>query len=78
MIGCRKPSFLLPVRVLGARFRNVFLTYLRKAYREGKLRFHGEMAGLASPVAFEALCRRAQRIKWVVYIKPPFGGRNRY
>jgi len=73
-IDCRKPSFLLPVRVLGARFRNVFLTYLRKAYREGKLRFHGEMADLAKPGAFEALCRKAGRIKWVVHAKPPFGG----
>ena len=32
------------------------------------------MAGLARPAAFEALCRRARRIKWVVYAKPPFGG----
>jgi len=25
-IGCRKPSFLLPIEVLGRRFRNVFLS----------------------------------------------------
>jgi hypothetical protein len=73
-IGCRKPSFLLPVRVLSVRFRNVFLTYLRKAYREGKLHFHGELAGLAKPGAFEAQCRKAEKIKWVVHAKPPFGG----
>ena len=73
-VGCRKQSFFLPVHVLGVRFRNVFLTYLRKAFREGKLRFHGEMAALAKPAAFEALCRRAQRKKWVVHSKPPFGG----
>jgi Putative transposase/Transposase zinc-binding domain len=72
--GCRKPSFFLPVQVLSSRFRNLFLTYLRKAFRDGKLRFHGEMAGLAKPAAFEALCRRAKRIKWVVFVKPPFGG----
>jgi hypothetical protein len=73
-VGCRKQSFFLPVHVLGVRFRNVFLSYLRKAFREGKLRFHGEMAALAKPAAFEALCRRAQRKKWVVHSKPPFGG----
>jgi hypothetical protein len=67
-VGCRKQSFFLPVQVLGVRFRNVFLTYLRKAFREGKLRFHAE------PAAFEALCRQAQRKKWVVHAKPPFGG----
>jgi hypothetical protein len=70
-VGCRKQSFFLPVQVLGVRFRNVFLTYLRKAFREGKLRFHGETT------AFEALCRRAQRRKWVVHAKPPFGGPQR-
>ena len=32
------------------------------------------MAGLAKPTAFEALCHRAKRIKWVVFVKPPFGG----
>jgi len=32
------------------------------------------MAGLAQPAAFEALCRQAGRIKWVVFVKPPFGG----
>jgi len=73
-IGCRRPSFLLPVEVLGSRFRNVFLSYLGKAFEEGKLRFHGEIAGLANPTTFAALCHRAKRIKWVVHAKPPFGG----
>jgi len=73
-VGCRKPSFLLPNEVLGSRFRNVFLDYLQTAFQEGKLRFHGEMASLAKPAAFQALCRRAKKLKWVVYAKPPFGG----
>ena len=73
-ISCRKSSFLLPVQVLGSRFRNVFLTYLRKAFEDGKLRFHGEMAALNGPHAFEALCRRAEKVKWVVFAKAPFGG----
>jgi hypothetical protein len=72
-IGCRT-SFFLPVRVLSSRFRNVFLVHLRKAFRDGKLRFHGEMASLARPEAFEALCRQAGRSNWVVFAKPPFGG----
>ena len=57
------------MEVLGCRFRNVFLIYLKKAFQEGKLRFHGEMAGLAKPAAFEVLCRRAKKIKWVVFAK---------
>jgi hypothetical protein len=73
-IGCPKRSFFLPVRVLSSRFRNVFLTHLRKAFREGKLHFHGEMADLAQPAAFEALCRQAEGTPWVVFAKAPFGG----
>jgi len=72
-IGCGE-SFFLPVRVLSCFFRNRFLTYLAESFREGKLQFHGEMSPLANPAAFEALCREAKRIKWVVYAKPPFGG----
>jgi hypothetical protein len=73
-VACRNSSFLLPVQVLGSRFRNVFLNYLRSAFKEGRLKFHGETAQLAKPAVFEALCRRAGRIKWVVYAKAPFGG----
>jgi Putative transposase len=70
---CRH-SFFLPVRVLSSVFKKKFLIYLRNSFCRGKLKFHGEMAGLAKPTAFEALCRKAKRIDWVVYAKPPFGG----
>jgi Putative transposase len=73
-IGCKKKSFFLPVKVLSSRFRRLFLIYLRKAFLQGRLRFHGAMADLAQPAAFEALCQQAGRIKWVVFVKPPFGG----
>lgn len=73
-IGCTKKSFFLPVKVLSRRFRNLFLTYLREAFQAGRLKFHGEVAALAQPAAFEALCCAAKRIKWVVFAKPPFGG----
>ncbi len=75
-IGCKSKSFFLPVKVLSARFRNLFLKYLKNAYQDGKLMFHGEMAGLGQPSAFETMCRQAQRAKWVVFAKPPFGGRE--
>jgi hypothetical protein len=39
-IGCKKPSFFLPVRVLSSRFRRLFLTYLRESFRQGRLKFH--------------------------------------
>jgi hypothetical protein len=73
-IGCKKQSFFLPVEVLSSRFRNLFLIYVREAFQAGRLKFHGEMAGLARPATFEALCRQVRRIKWIVFVKPPFGG----
>lgn len=72
-VSCRD-SFFLPVRVLSRLFRRKFLIYLSNSFRQGKLKFHGEMAGLSQPGAFDALCRQANRIDWVVYAKPPFGG----
>ena len=73
-IGCRKKSFFLPVKVLSSRFRTLFLKYLRKAFKAGRLTFCGELAGLANQSAFETLCRTAKQTKWVVFAKPPFGG----
>ena len=75
-IPCRKyrKSFLLPVKVLSAFFRKRFLIHLRRAFQKGKLHFHGELASLAQPAAFEALCQKAADVKWVVYAKRPFGG----
>jgi hypothetical protein len=67
-------SFFLPVEVLSARFRNTFLIYLREAFHKGQLHFHGELAPLAQPDAFKALCEHSGKIKWVVYAKAPFGG----
>ena len=72
-IACRN-SFFLPVKVLSRLFRTRFLIHLRKAFRKGKLQFHGELESLAQPAAFEELCDRAGKIAWVVYAKRPFGG----
>jgi len=73
-IAPRKKSFFLPVKVLSCLFRKKFLIYLKKAFRKGKLRFHGELKPLADPSTFAALCGKAGQRKWVVYAKRPFGG----
>jgi hypothetical protein len=73
-IACRKSSFFLPVRVLSRRFRKIFLRSLWSAFRKGMLGFHGELRSLADPVQFQLLCEQASAIKWVVHVKPPFGG----
>jgi hypothetical protein len=75
-IACRK-SFFLPVRVLSRLFRKKFLRALGAAFRNGKLRFSGELRSLADPSSFRVLCQQAARVEWVVYAKPPFGGPQR-
>jgi hypothetical protein len=72
-IACR-PGFFLPVRVLSRLFRRLFLQGLRDAFDAGKLRFFGDLAGLAQPTVFTARLHELRRTNWVVYAKPPFGG----
>jgi hypothetical protein len=76
-IGCRKSSFFLPVPLLRHRFRKSFLSSLKRAYRQGMLRFSGELQSLSDAAAFHALCEKAASIHWVVHVKPPFGGPRR-
>ena len=47
-----RPAFLLPVRVLGALFRRLFLTRLLALFDAGKLSFFGAIAGLVPRKAF--------------------------
>ncbi len=72
-IACR-PGFFLPVRVLSRLFRRLFLARLHAAHRAGRLRFSGDHAGLADPVAFAAFNAPLRKAEWVVYAKAPFGG----
>jgi Putative transposase/Transposase zinc-binding domain len=72
-IACR-PGFFLPVRVLSRLFRRLFLRKLKNAFDTGKLPFFGNLSGLAEPEAFAKRLGQLQRINWVVYAKPPFGG----
>ena len=66
--------FLLPVKVLSACFRRIFLDELNQAYAAGKLEFFGELADLVDPSQFARFLAPLKNSKWVVYAKPPFGG----
>ena len=70
--GSRK--FLLPVKVLSARFRRLFLDALAMAHAKGELQFFGDLAPLRDPGAFGRYLAPLQHNKWVVYAKAPFGG----
>lgn len=72
-IACR-PGFFLPVRVLSALFRRLFLTLLRQAFSDGELHFFNALAPLQEPQAFGKYLAPLADIDWVVYAKKPFGG----
>ncbi len=69
-----RPRFLLPVRVLSARFRHLFLEALEQAYAAGQLQFFGDLAGLSDPAAFARYLAPLKNSPWVVYAKAPLGG----
>ena len=69
-----RPAFLLPVRVLGALFRRLFLTRLLALHEAGRLQFFGEHRGLDDRRAFQRHLAPVRKKRWVVYAKPPFAG----
>jgi len=69
-----RQNFFLPVKILGARFRNRFLRALRVAHNEGELKFFGEQKILEDPGWFDEHLRPLKKIDWIVYAKRPFAG----
>ncbi|HLW52517.1 MAG TPA: IS91 family transposase [Candidatus Angelobacter sp.] len=72
-IGARR-RFLLPVKILSALFRRLFLEALLKAYANAQLQWFGELEPLRDPQAFAGFLAPLKTSQWVVYAKPPFGG----
>jgi hypothetical protein len=72
-IACR-PRYFLPVEVLSALFRRLFLQMLLAAHHAGQLRFFGDHLPLADKAAFEVYLKPLRKIDWVVYAKKPFAG----
>lgn len=65
-----RPSFFLPVHVLGRLFRGKFLAGLRTLHESGRLTLPESLAG---PRAFQNLIDLLYKKPWVVYSQPPFG-----
>ncbi len=70
----RKPGFFLPVLVLSKLFRRLMIEKLIDVHEAGRLRFHGEQAGLADRDAFKAFLPPLCKTRWFVYAKRPFAG----
>jgi len=72
-LACR-PGFFLPVRVLSALFRCLFLSALESAFRQNLLQLCGSLEPLQETDAFARYLQPLRATDWVVYAKPPFGG----
>jgi Putative transposase/Transposase zinc-binding domain len=72
-ISCRR-QFLFPVKVLSRLFRAKFVHFLKRAFHQSELRFHGKVQPLAQHRNFFGWLKGIIQSEWVVYAKPPFGG----
>ncbi|MCI0447474.1 transposase, partial [bacterium] len=73
-IRCKQSGFFLSVAVLSKLFRGKFLSYLKCAFQQDQLQFHGKLQHLNHPAAFNHYLKRCYQINWIVYSKPPFAG----
>jgi len=69
-----RDNFFLPVKVLARLFRGRFLAALRRANKDGKIRFSGSTTQLSVPAGWHRFLDDLYSRDWVVYAKPPFGG----
>lgn len=73
-VPTKRKDFFIHVKPLSALFMGKFLHYTQRAYREGKLKFPGEIIHLRDEIEFTRFTRNLYKKEWVVYCKPPFGG----
>jgi hypothetical protein len=73
-IDAPSENFFLPQAVLAEVFRGKFVAGLKKAFAQGKLHLQGRFAALHNERDFQAFVRSLYRTKWVVEVRPPFGG----
>ena len=65
-------NFLVPVKVLSALFRRLFLDKRLELYRAQRLSFFGKLTSLEYPRAFKRLLARLRHRKWYVDATAPF------
>jgi hypothetical protein len=69
---CSRKKFFIPVKVLSRKFRGKFLVFLKEAFQDGNLVFHGKIEPFSGKIKFQALIDNLFQTKWVVYCKKPF------
>ena len=68
----RRKWFFVHVTVLSRVFLGKFIDYLKRAFRRGELKFHGDLAPLADLINFERWLDRSTRNDWNVDVRQPF------
>lgn len=69
-----RKNYLVPVKALSVLFRSKYISFLRRAHRQGKLRLEGSCAHLAPYPKMNQLLNQLYQKDWIVYAKAPFGG----
>lgn len=69
-----RKNYLVPVKALSILFRAKYISFLRRAHRQGQLKMSDLCAQWASSRQMNQLLNRVYRKDWVVYAKAPFGG----
>jgi hypothetical protein len=69
--------FFLSVKALSARFRRLYLDGLKAAFQQQQLRSPAPPQPSTEALAFTRLLQSLQKLRWVVYAKPPFGSPSR-
>jgi hypothetical protein len=67
-----KKKFFIPVRVLSKVFRGKFLSLLKQAFKEKRLKFTGQSLLYEEESSFQFLLDSVYSKDWVVYCKKPF------
>lgn len=73
--GCWKHSkkkYFIPVTVISEVFRGKFLSFLKQDYRDGQLKFEGEIKPLALKSNFKRFLDTVYEKKWVVNARTSF------
>ena len=68
------PLFPVPAPSLRIAFRTRFLDGLAQLYSKGLLDCRGTASAFKDPDVFAATMEQLKKKRWVVYIRPPFGG----
>jgi len=72
-ISCR-PGYFLPVSVLSALFKRLFIQMLYQAYLDKQLKFYNQLKKIKSERHFFYWLKPIKKKSWVVYAKKPFAG----